>query len=471
MALSGLTPLAGPASDRTWERIRRAVVDLVVERGYAGTTVEAIVERAGVERAEFDRRFAGKDDCCLRAYEAQLADIDRRVVGAFLSHEAWRDQLRAAAYAAAGYVSDHPREVLFGEIQMREGAEMAQARRDAYLQRLVDLVDAGRAELDDPDSLSRGVAERALGAVYSVLLRRLQGGQGTRAARSTVPELMYIVVRPYVGHEAALEELRIPPPPERREEAADLAPRQARTQRRLEVQRFLAGRYLPGVTERERPGEDSAPGLPRLPPGRHGLSREFVAENQRDRLMAGIIAVVAERGYHDATITQIAAAAGVSRRTFYTYFSSKEECFFATYDMVARHLREAARSAAAEQPSWPERVRAKFAAALEFFAANPDLARFLMIAPPRAGNEIAARFHLAINNALAEVTEGMPPPPAVRAPSQAVQQSLVGGVAALVVRKVETGEGERLPELLPDLLELTLAPYLGREEAARLARS
>lgn len=224
------------------------------------------------------------------------------------------------------------------------------------------------------------------------------------------------------------------------------------------------------MTARERPGEDSGPGLPRLPPGRHGLSREFVARNQRDRLMAGIIAVVAEHGYHDATITQIAAAAGVSRRTFYAYFPAKEECFFATYEMVGRHLRQAVHEAAAAESSWPERVRAKFAVALDFFAANPDLARFLMIAPPRAGNEIAARLHLAITNAVAEVTEGMPPPPAVRVPSQAVQQSLVAGVAALVVRKVEAGEGERLPDLLPDLLELTLAPYLGREEAARLAR-
>lgn len=217
MSLDGLTPLPSPAGAPICERVRRAVVDLVVERGYAATTVEAIIERAGVERAAFERRFAGKDDCCLRIYEAQLAEIDRRVVGAYLSRDAWRDRLRAAAYAAAGYVRDHPREVLFGEIQMREGAELAQARRDAYLQRLVDLVDAGRAELDDPGALSRGVAERALGAVYTLMLKRLQEGQGTSAARSTVPELMYVAVRPYVGHEAALEELRIPPPPERRE--------------------------------------------------------------------------------------------------------------------------------------------------------------------------------------------------------------------------------------------------------------
>ncbi len=64
------------------------------------------------------------------------------------------------------------------------------------------------------------------------------------------------------------------------------------------------------------------PGLHRLPPGRHGLPRDFVAQNQRDRLAAGTIAAVAERGYNETTIGDIAAAAGVSRRTFYVYFGT-----------------------------------------------------------------------------------------------------------------------------------------------------
>jgi AcrR family transcriptional regulator len=93
------------------------------------------------------------------------------------------------------------------------------------------------------------------------------------------------------------------------------------------------------VSKRAGAGDDPALRLARLPPGRHGLPREFVTQNQRDRLAAGTIAVVAERGLNEATITQICAAAGVSRRTFYSYFSSKEECFFAAYDTIAEHLK------------------------------------------------------------------------------------------------------------------------------------
>jgi AcrR family transcriptional regulator len=210
--------------------------------------------------------------------------------------------------------------------------------------------------------------------------------------------------------------------------------------------------------------------LSRLPPGRHGLSREFVSQNQRDRITAGIIAAVAERGYRDAKVSDITAAAGLSRRTFYTYFASKAECFFATFDLIADHLREAATAAAAPYEEWPAKVRARLGALLDVFATNPDLARYVLIAPPRAGADIAARYGQAMDEVLAELIEGMPPELAAKQPSHATEHALIGGAAALIVRKVEAGEGAQLPDLLPDLLERTLTPFLGRDEAIRFAR-
>jgi AcrR family transcriptional regulator len=221
------------------------------------------------------------------------------------------------------------------------------------------------------------------------------------------------------------------------------------------------------VAERE-PQAEEAPGLARLPPGRHGLPRDFVAQNQRDRLAAGIIAAVSEFGYHDTTITHIAAAAGVSRRTFYGYFDSKEECFVETFDQIVAHVCDAAREAAAVRAEWPEKVGAGFAAALEVFSANPRLARFALAVPPRAGNEVAAHYRRALDAALAELLDGMPLD-RVQAPSPAVQQSLIGGAVSLIVQRVETGEEDRIGELRPDLVELFLTPFLGRAEAVAIA--
>lgn len=219
----------------------------------------------------------------------------------------------------------------------------------------------------------------------------------------------------------------------------------------------------------QAPGADGE-ALPRLPPGRHGLPREFVVQNQRERLAAGIISTVAEHGYHGTTVTRIATAAGVSRRTIYGHFSSKDECFLATFEMVTDHLMEAMRSAGAGSDEWPDRVRAELGALLDSLAANPDLASFCLIAPPTAGGGIAARYQTFLGRLVDQMTEDLPEPAQARRPSEAAEYGLMGGLAGLLVAKVKAGEGEELSNLLPDLLELVLTPYLGRELAVREAR-
>jgi AcrR family transcriptional regulator len=140
------------------------------------------------------------------------------------------------------------------------------------------------------------------------------------------------------------------------------------------------------VARKDRGGEQS-PELARLPPGRHGLPREFVTENQRGRLAAGTIQAIVECGYHEATVSQIVAAAGLSRRTFYQYFSDKEECFIDTYAIVEDFLLAAMREAGEGAENWPAQVRAQLQAMLGAFAENPNLALFAFSVPQSAGGK------------------------------------------------------------------------------------
>jgi AcrR family transcriptional regulator len=196
-------------------RIAEAMMTLVIERGYEAVTVAAVCTAAGIDRATFERHFGDLEDCYLRVFEANSERFDTAVIGAFQSEETWRDGLRAAAYAAARFIDANPREVRFGAIAMFQAGPMAQVIRERQLHGMVDLIDAGRRQLDDPDSLGRGVAEAVLGSIYQTLVAEIQ--QGTKAsAEAFVPELMYIAVRPYLGHEAAVEELSRPPPAEPR---------------------------------------------------------------------------------------------------------------------------------------------------------------------------------------------------------------------------------------------------------------
>jgi AcrR family transcriptional regulator len=190
------------------------MVDLVLDRGFEAADAEAVSSRAGLSRAGFDRAFAGSEDCFLRPYWAFVAGpFEQRVFDAYEGGGTWREGLRGAGYAAARFIRDHRRECQFGSLAMMQAGPMAQVHREAQLQHLVDLIDAGRRQLADPDSLGRSVAEAALGSVYMAAVREVSAEQSPDF-EELVPELLYIAVRPYLGHDVAHRELSIPPPPE-----------------------------------------------------------------------------------------------------------------------------------------------------------------------------------------------------------------------------------------------------------------
>ncbi|HEX4304732.1 MAG TPA: TetR/AcrR family transcriptional regulator [Solirubrobacterales bacterium] len=193
-----------------------------------------------------------------------------------------------------------------------------------------------------------------------------------------------------------------------------------------------------------------------------------MVENQRQRIAAGVIEVVVARGYAATTVTQVVAAARVSRRTFYNYYSNKQEAFFDVYGQVTDFLCQTMTDAAAgEQRGWAAGVRAGLAALLECFATNLDLARFSLVAPPAAGGDVAAAYRGFLERLLKLLGSGRPK--RAKRPPPAAEYGLVGGLAALVVATIEE-EGEAgLPGLLPELVELVLTPYLGRDEAVRSA--
>jgi len=213
---------------------------------------------------------------------------------------------------------------------------------------------------------------------------------------------------------------------------------------------------------------DLASGKVRLPPGRHGLPRTFVAENQRERLLNGVVEAVAEHGYNATTIGKITDAAKISRRTFYEYFEGKEDCFLAAYEMIDAHVRESMLLAGAAEDTWPEQVRASLAALLDVLSRDLAIARFYLIEPLAAGGEIATRYRDAMQ-LLAETIRPRSEPSDMNV--EVRDQVLMGGVATLITRRLNTGEAARLPDLLPDLVELSLTPYLGRQESRRVARS
>jgi AcrR family transcriptional regulator len=213
------------------------------------------------------------------------------------------------------------------------------------------------------------------------------------------------------------------------------------------------------------PSEELGP----LPAGRHGYSREQVAHHQRERLIAGLAAAVAAKGYAAVTLSDITREAKVSRRVFYENFESKEECFLAAFEVVVGHLQGLIAEAVEPLQDWPSQAIAAARAILAFLAAEPHLARLCVVESRGAGPAVAARFNEAAAELIPLLERGRAERESDRSLPASTEDSVLGSLISLVFRKIAAGEAERLEDLLPECAEFVLAPYLGPDEATRLA--
>jgi AcrR family transcriptional regulator len=209
--------------------------------------------------------------------------------------------------------------------------------------------------------------------------------------------------------------------------------------------------------------------MDRLPRGRHGLSPEFVARNQRDRLIAALIFTLADVGYQKTTVSMIGRRAAVSKSDFYKHFDSKDECFLAAYDFAVERIRAAVVEACAGVGSavWALRVQAGVVALLGLLTEEPALAAIVLAEGLRAGRGIYDRYQGAVESFVPLLREGAPDGPGQPVPA-ATDEAVVGGVASLLSRRVIAGETADLAGLTPDVLEFVLTPHLGTEGARRI---
>jgi AcrR family transcriptional regulator len=228
--------------------------------------------------------------------------------------------------------------------------------------------------------------------------------------------------------------------------------------------------------------------MEKLPRGRHGLSREYVARNQRERLLAAVAECVADVGYEATTVAMVSARASVSKSDYYQRFENKDECFAAAYDENMNMLRERIAAACESNRDWPLRVRDGLAALLDFLEANPERAKLLLVEGLRGGKQIYGIFLDSVHEYAERLGSGAPRPGAApvdgpvaridglpstisgspsHAPS-ATDEAVVGGVASLVSRRVRTQEEVSLEDFLPELVEFALTPYVGAAEARRI---
>jgi AcrR family transcriptional regulator len=201
-----------------------------------------------------------------------------------------------------------------------------------------------------------------------------------------------------------------------------------------------------------------------LPAGRHGLSRDFVAQSQRARILDALIACVGEQGYPETRVTDLITRSGVSRKTFYEHFADKEECFLAAYDAAVSQLMGGVTAAYEAEEEWVDAIRGALAAFLGFLAEWPDLTRLCIVDVHAVGTRGLARRDAAVRGFYYFLDAGRAEAP--RSLPGLTAEAVTGGMYEIVYGRVLRDAIAELPRLLPELMYWAMMPFLGHAAAA-----
>jgi len=178
-----------------------------------------------------------------------------------------------------------------------------------------------------------------------------------------------------------------------------------------------------------------------------------------------MVAVVSERGYPETRVVDVIGVAGVSRKTFYELFDSKEDCFLAAYDVLLDNLLEETTGSFESRAGapWAERVCVALETLLEHLAGHPEEARFAIVEVLAAGPKALARRDAALRQFTGFLEAGRSET-SIELPG-ITSLSLAGGINELLYSEILHGAITSLPSRLPDLMFWITLPFLGPEGA------
>lgn len=180
------------------------MAECCAESGYEAVTIEAVTERAGLDRVSFDRHFESVEDCAVAALNWFVSETMTAVATADPSEDA-AEQRMLQITAILGLIDARPGFARLAYVEARQGGS---ARlHDGYkaaahiLALMMERGNEGEAEI--PVSAGRA----ALGGAEAVVRRELITKDDGQLCRY-LPDFVYAALVPFVGQGEALRQSR-----------------------------------------------------------------------------------------------------------------------------------------------------------------------------------------------------------------------------------------------------------------------
>jgi AcrR family transcriptional regulator len=397
------------------ERLFGAMVASVAERGYTATTVNDLVEISGVSSRTFYDLFHDKKACFLATLEAMIQ--------------------AAIAYAgqSVGEPGGDPAPggIALPETPTVEGGSWEQRARLGF------------------DAFAAMVAAQPAAARLAFI-----------ESHSAGPEAVALIENAVAGFEW-LARKTLEQSPERAGMPAEMISAHVGAQQEITRARLRRGLWDLLLSYRPPPEPLRLAGrVPKFGP------ETIDAHDHAERALRAFAVVVAEEGYVETTVESVLKRAQMSATTFYANFDGKEDAMLAAIDSACSQILAAVLPAFRRAPDWPTGVRAGYGALCNFLASRPALARLIAVEIYAAGPTAMERRSETLKPLEDLIGEGFEREPA--APRLAAE-AVAGAIFTLTYKRLRDSGPSSLPNLAPLLTYITLAPFVGPEEACRVA--
>lgn len=391
------------------ERLFAAMVATVAEKGYEATTVADLVKLSGVSRSAFYRHFEDKQACFLAAVETMVEPTLEKL-GGDDSAPPGMERARRAFVSLIELIVDQPAAAKMCIVETYAAGPAGAALVDRSMDQATALAARLLEQVPERQGMPLELVRAIVGGIQKTIHKRLYRGQ-EQELLELAPQLWdWLFAYP------------VPPGP-------------------LKATRRRTVKAVPFA---ERQAQSNPP----------------------ERLLRALAAVVSEKGYPDTTVAEIVERASTSQRTFYEHFKNKEDAIVAALDSGSAHMLAAALPAFRRAPDWPHAVHDTQEAMFAFGAEEPEYARL-------GGVEMYAAGKRALDQreVVTEGMEGLLAPGYELKPetSPIAAEAIGGALYSLLYDHVNKKGPETLPDLVPTLVYVTLAPFLDAEEAYAVA--
>ena len=199
------SPSSDPGEDVQLQSIVDAMIESCAEKTYAATTIADIVKRASISRTTFYKRFTNKRACFDATLDSCIAEIQAVADAAHSPSDTPPEAVRKAVGATLELMAEKP---ALAQLVVSDAITVEPAILERYRSLVIAALEGLWERAGEPRHPGASDPLLAFGRTQVLIFNQIAAGRTDRLP-GLLPEIVYIALLPFAGHEEATRQAQL----------------------------------------------------------------------------------------------------------------------------------------------------------------------------------------------------------------------------------------------------------------------